>query len=118
MLLRDWRCGLRPQITMKLDPHTFGGSKACEILSKVLEEQNDPKLVSKIGCSLAKFHWYMNQVNNKYLLNLVLKDFSERIKDNLSNWPGSCVTLTINIMTTRYRIRLKEIKCQKTNSSH
>lgn len=97
-----------------MDKYTFGDSQAATDLVEILEteypNQNLQRYVSK---RLNKFREILSQLSKikrrsyqKYLADLLLKDFRKKTKQN--DWPEKVKTFFLNVINTDYKKFIKE----------
>ena len=105
------------RLTVKLDPHTFGGSKASEKLSKVLNEQH-PELVAKVGGFYHKFTAHLNScvIAAPYFQGGGLCTMMELYKQHKlaiiqeTTMPDIIKSLFSNVVLTAFKVRLSSCK--------
>ncbi len=101
------------RLTVRIDPHTFGGSKASENLALILNDDH-PELVTKVG---AYYHGFTGHLTNclyaahhfpngglRVMLELYKKHKYETIKN--SGMPEKVISHLWNVMSTAYKVNL------------
>jgi hypothetical protein len=98
------------RLTIKVAPHTFGGTPASENLSKILTE-NYPQLVSKVGAYYSKFTEHSTNCiyaaihfpngSLETMMLLYKNHIFESIKE--SGMPTVVISHLLNVMTVSYR---------------
>lgn len=104
------------RLTVKVDPHTFGGSRASESLARVLNEQH-PELVTKVGGVYHKFTEHLTSCEQAaaYFPNGGLRTMLEMYKQHKfatvrkSTLPDIVKSLLLNVMSTAFKLSLYEI---------
>lgn len=102
------------RLTIKVDPHTYGGSPASEKLSAILNE-NYPNLVTKVGAYYHKFtehlsncvyasHYFPNG-GMRIMMELYKRNKFEAIKK--SGMPEVIISHLLNVMSFSYKINLR-----------
>jgi hypothetical protein len=101
------------RLTVKVDPHTFGGSPASENLAKILNDHY-PHLVSKVSCFYHKFTEHLTNClySARHFPNGGLRTMMELYKQHKfesirkSGMPDVVISHLLNVMTTSYKINL------------
>jgi hypothetical protein len=97
-------------LNAKLDPHTFGGSRASEALADILSKQH-PNLISKVACVYHHFSVCMKGLRKSwpnfkgteaiFLMELCRTHLFDKVKN--FNLPPLVESHLLNIMTASYR---------------
>jgi uncharacterized protein (DUF3820 family) len=108
------------RLTVKVDPHTFGGSVTSKHLSNILNDQY-PHLVSKVGAYYCMFAEHNNNCVRAakhfpngglgIMMQLYKNHKFESIKK--SGMPEIVITHLLNVMTYLYRKSIKIINENK-----
>jgi len=103
------------RLTVKIDPHTFGGSPASESLAKILNEH--PRFVSKVGAYYHKYTEHLTEClyaanhfaggSLRPMMELYKQHKFESIKK--SGMPEVIISHLLNVMSTYYKINLRVI---------
>jgi hypothetical protein len=98
------------RLTVKVDPHTFGGSVASENLTKILNEKY-PHLVAKVGAYYGKFTEHSTNCvyaaihfpngSLETMMNLYKEQQFETIRK--SGMPDLVISHLLNVMTVAFR---------------
>jgi hypothetical protein len=101
------------RLTVKLDPHTFGGTRASEKLADILNEHY-PELVTKVGGFYHKFTAQMTNCANaahhfpegglRTMMELYKKQKFETVSK--SGMPPAVISHLLNIMSASYKQNL------------
>lgn len=104
------------RLTVKIDPHTFGGSPASESLAMILNDQY-PNLVSKVSVHYHKFHRHLttclysahNFPDGSLEAMMELYKQHKFTMINKSDMPDVVKSHLINVMSASYKINLKVV---------
>jgi|APCry1669193128_1035447.scaffolds.fasta_scaffold15299_2 hypothetical protein len=104
------------RLTVKVDPHTFGGSPASENLAKILNDHH-PRLVTKVGAYYHKYTEHLTEClyaaqhfpsgSLRGMMELYKQHRFEHIRN--SGMPDTVISHLLNVMSTSYKINLRVI---------
>lgn len=89
-----------------LHKNTFGSEKAAIVLSEILNEVGNPRLVSKVSTYLTEHNALMKNIDSipDAHSRLALTELvSRKIKADKFNWPEKVLTYTKNVALSRVK---------------
>jgi hypothetical protein len=101
----------------KLDPFTFGDSKACVNLADMLSKLNDARLTARVSKTICHYSLLFNQINRMNdtrakasILNLIRSSIEN---DKLiASFPERIKTHTLNVVIGKCKISLRKVQAE------
>lgn len=98
----------------KIDSDTWGNTPASRLLVILLEEQDDPRLLSKVSRTLHQYFNSMQQVQKMdsewkvFFAKMTMDHYNHSVLE--TTWPPKVASVVRNVIRAKYRRMLREAK--------